>query len=72
MAGIIIEELVRESLGGDGHKIFIEDSEIESGAAGQTESNREMKESGEKTTSRDDNAESEAGNYGEDSKSEAR
>jgi hypothetical protein len=27
--GIIVEELVRESLGRDGHKVFIEDEEVE-------------------------------------------
>jgi len=30
-SGIIIEELVRECLGKDGHKAFVEDGEIEGG-----------------------------------------
>jgi hypothetical protein len=39
--GIIVEELVRESLGRDGHKVFIEDEEEEGSNAQGTDSHQQ-------------------------------
>ena len=49
--GIIVEELVRESLGRDGHKVFIEDEEVEGSIPQHADSRRQGLEREEGTTS---------------------
>jgi hypothetical protein len=56
-----VEELVRESLGRDGHKVFIEDDEVEQSSTRDTESCRRDVEPEEERGTTSQNTDSEEG-----------